>query len=107
MKAITDAKKLVSESTGGAAEQTYGDDASSFLQVAQKDHGVAFHAVRQVRDLAMKQHSKALLQLSHRMAAFLSTRHSASADPFAKVKGLIVDMIAKLQDDADTEATHK
>jgi len=55
-----------------------------------------------VRDLGRKQHSQALTQLAVRMATAAS-----GADPFAKVKGLIMDMLDKLQADAQSEATHK
>merc|ERR1712138_52856 len=32
---------------------------------------------------------------------------SGAADPFAKVKALITDMLAKLEDDAASDASHK
>jgi len=63
-----------------------------------------FAAVRFVRDLAQKQKSPALAQLAVSMAAAM---HSGSADPFAKVKGLISSMIEKLLSEAQADATEK
>merc|ERR1712083_1147019 len=62
-------------------------------------------AVRFVRELSRKEHSSALALLASRMAAAM---HSSSGqDPFGKVKGLIRDMIEKLEGEADADATHK
>jgi len=58
--------------------------------------------VRFVRDLARKQGSSALAQLASRMAQAM---RSHTADPFAKVKSLIKDMIEKLLSDAQADAT--
>jgi len=58
--------------------------------------------VRLVRDLARKQGSGALMQLVSRMS---SAMHSN--DPFGKIKGLISDMIAKLEEEAGADATKK
>jgi len=56
-----------------------------------------------VKKLAKKHHSAALAQLASRIAAV----ERYGDDPFAKVKGLIEDMITKLQDEAGAEATEK
>merc|ERR1711920_356852 len=55
-----------------------------------------------VRDLAHKQNSGALMQLASRMAAAMH-----SSDAFGKVKGLISDMIARLEKEAGADATKK
>merc|ERR1712117_941575 len=60
--------------------------------------------VRLVRDLAHKESSTMLAQLASRMASAL---RSGAKDPFAKVKGLITDMIAKLEKEAGADATKK
>jgi len=64
----------------------------------------SFEAVRFVRDLAQKQKSTALAQLASRM---VTAMRSGSGDPFAKVKGLISDMIEKLLAEAEADATEK
>jgi len=66
-----------------------------------------FEAVRFVRDLARKQGSTMLAQLAQRMASVMRISSSSGADPFAKVKGLITDMIAKLEKEQGSEATEK
>mmetsp|Transcript_3072 Transcript_3072/g.8034 ORF Transcript_3072/g.8034 Transcript_3072/m.8034 type:complete len:700 (-) Transcript_3072:77-2176(-) len=111
LKALADALKVLRDMTGGADGVVYGG-AASFLQIAQQSSLKTgadlanFEAVRFVRKLAQEQHSEALAQLARRMSSAI--RYSAgSSDPFAKVKGLIEDMIARLERDAQAEASHK
>merc|ERR1719158_1200760 len=105
LKALATAKKVITETTSGAADQSYGFAQMSFLQRSSLSSGVDlanFEAVRLVRDLAQKQKSPALAQLASRMAAAMH-----SSDPFAKVKGLISNMIEKLLAEAEADATEK
>jgi len=99
LKALATAKKVITETTSGAAGQSY-----SFVQVSMSSGQdlANFEAVRLVRDLAQKQKSTALAQLASRMAAAMHSR-----DPFAKVKGLISNMIEKLLAEAEADATEK
>merc|ERR1719238_2407299 len=60
-----------------------------------------------VKKLAQKHHSAALAQLASRVAAVVKYGASAGEDPFAKIKGLISDMIAKLEAEALAEANEK
>merc|ERR1719272_872739 len=60
-----------------------------------------------VKRLAKEQHSSALAQLASRVAAILHYGASAGDDPFVKVRGLISDMISKLEAEAQAEATEK
>jgi chromosome segregation ATPase len=103
LKALAAAKKIIQEATGGATDQTYGLAQTSFVQVSAKD-GESTRAVNMVRHLAMSLHSPSLAQLATRM---LSASHSRSSDPFAKVKGMIKDMVEKLLDEAEADATKK
>merc|ERR1719224_268034 len=91
LKALATAKKVIVEATAGAAEQSY-----SFVQVSMSTGAdlANFEAVRLVRDLAQKHRSTALAQLASRMMTVMRGGHGA--DIFAKVKGLISDMIEKL-----------
>merc|ERR1711920_192570 len=66
---------------------------------------MGYEAVRFVRNLARKQKSSLLAQLASRMSSAMNSRNSA--DPFGKVKGLIADMIEKLEAEAEEDATHK
>merc|ERR1719162_461269 len=60
-----------------------------------------------VKQLAKKHHSAALAQLASRISAVVKLGASSGDDPFGKVKGLIIDMIAKLEKEAGDEATEK
>merc|ERR1719156_160820 len=63
--------------------------------------------VNLVKKLAREQHSKSLMQLASRLNAVIRYGASSGDDPFAKVKGLITDMIAKLMKEAAAEASEK
>merc|ERR1719223_1242245 len=54
-----------------------------------------------------KQHSTALSQLASRMVSVVRFATGDKADVFAKVKGLITDMISKLESEAEKDATQK
>jgi len=68
---------------------------------------INFEVVNLVRTLAREQKSAQLTQLATRIAAVLREGSATGEDPFAKVKQLISDMIARLQKEAGEEATHK
>merc|ERR1719410_2353891 len=97
LKAIATAKKIIQETTAGAADLSYGLNQVSFLQSG----GV--RAVRFLHDFAEKGNLPALAQLTLRMDAAIRS----SDDPFAKVKGLIQDMIETLEEQAEAEAKAK
>merc|ERR1719437_91553 len=94
LKALATAKKIIKEATSLAQV--------SFVQVASQLKSGNLQVVRFVRDLARKQHSNALALLATKLS---SAGHSS--DPFGKVKGLITDMIAKLEAAAEADATKK
>merc|ERR1719210_2227048 len=98
LNALAEAKKVIEEATGSAAlTQT------SFIQVARsKVSQGSFKVVRLIRDLAQKQGSGALMQLVSRMSSAMDSK-----DSFAKIKGLISEMIARLEKEAGEDATKK
>merc|ERR1719174_1987307 len=67
LNALATAKKVIKESTGGAAEQSYSQ--VSFLQLASSADLAKVEAVRFVRDLSRKSKSPALAQLASRMSS--------------------------------------
>lgn len=79
----------------------------SFLQLRSAADLDKEEAVRFVRDLARKFRAPALAQLASRMSSAIRLGSGAGSDPFAKVEGLIRDMIATLEADAEADASHK
>merc|ERR1719456_898661 len=115
LKSSAEAKKVIQEATGGeggAEDLTYSLGQVSLLQVASQRLASGadlanFEALRFVRDLAQKQHSTLLTQLAQRMSAAVRYGARSGEDPFAKVKGLIKEMIERLQADAEADANQK
>jgi len=105
LKTIAEAITILGETTGGAEAQTY-----SLFQVSSSVHTRADLArsevVAVIKKLAREQHSAALAQLASRVSAVIRYS-SGSADPFGKIKGLIQDMITKLENESSSEATEK
>jgi len=98
LNALAEAKKVIEEATGSAALTQ-----ASFIQVARsKVSQGSFKVVRLIRDLAQKQGSGALMQLVSRMSSAMDSK-----DSFAKIKGLISEMIARLEKEAGADATKK
>merc|ERR1719498_2146180 len=106
LNALATAKKVIQESTGGAAGQSYSFLQVERAQVSSRADLAKFEAVRFVRDLAKKTKSTALAQLASRMNSAIRLG-SSDKDPFAKVKGLIEDMIATLESEAEEDASQK
>jgi len=89
------------------ANMVSGNDDDSFLQVSSSSISSSGQlVVRTVQDLAKQHHSAALAQLASRIGVVMEYGGSAS-DVFAKVKGLITDMIAKLEKEAEEDAAEK
>merc|ERR1712113_208372 len=101
---IAEAKKILTDTSSGAVDQTY-----SLLQVNMRTRAdlAGAEVVTVVKRVAREQHSAALAQLASRVAAILRYGSSAGDDPFVKVRGLISDMISKLEAEASAEATEK
>jgi chromosome segregation ATPase len=104
LAALAKAKKIIQQMTAGAVSQSY-----SFLQTSLTTRAdlAKFEVVEMVKRLAKEQHSTALAQLASRLNAVIRYGANSGDDPFAKVKGLITDMITKLMNEAAAEASEK
>merc|ERR1719181_2007858 len=106
LAALAQAKDILEEKTGAAADRSY-----SFLQLAQRAESRAKargdRVLALVQDLAKKSKDTELAQLATRLENTMSAAAFSGADPFAKVKTLISEMIEKLVADAQKEADHK
>merc|ERR1711957_372366 len=98
---IAQAQKILTDTSSGAVSQTY-----SLFQIRTRSDLAGSEVVAAVKRLAKKTHSSALAQLASRISSVLRFGSSTS-DPFGKVKGLIQDMIARLEKEAGAEATEK
>jgi len=102
LEALGKAKSILEEKTGGASDRTY-----SFIQL--ESSAVAKASTKQDRVVAMiqglskDQQAPELAQLAQR----IQSAQLMGADPFAKVKGMISEMIEKLVAEAAKEASHK
>jgi hypothetical protein len=110
LKALATAKKVISETTSGAdgaAEQAYGLNQMSLLQVSSGADLANLEAIRVVRDLALQNKAPALAQLASKMEQAVRAGGRTGDNPFAKVEGLIRDMIERLLAEAEADATEK
>jgi hypothetical protein len=111
LEALALAKKILVEKTGGAADRAY-----SFLQVSAKATTRAKAGTRAMARI-MEQRDAVLAQINRiaqdgstemmQLAQRLRMASLMSADPFAKIKGMIQEMIEKLVEEAAKEAEHK
>merc|ERR1719189_883890 len=100
LAALAKAKAIIKEATSGAALDQLSFVQLSLITSSRDLH--MFEAVRLIRDLARKYNSGSLVQLASHMSAAMQ-----SSDSFAKIKRLISEMIARLEQEAGADATRK
>jgi len=108
LKVIAEGVKILKESTGGAESQSY-----SLLQIAARSR-IRTHSdlasaevVATLKKLAKDHHSTVLSQLASRVSVTLKFGSKGGEDPFEKVRGLLNDMIVRLESEAASDATEK
>jgi len=106
LKVIAEATKTLKETTSGAGGQTYSllqvsTTARSHMELKRKQ------IVTAIKRIAKQEHSSALAQLASRIGVVMQYSSVNNGDVFGKVKGLVVDMITKLEREAEDEATEK
>merc|ERR550514_1614346 len=92
LQALTDARNIISESTGGAAAQAYG-----LIEVksgSKSSDDASSKVVENLKNLGRKTDDMALTQLALRVEA--ATSLNSGADVFAKVRAMIQDLVEKL-----------
>jgi len=103
LEALTQARKIIAEKTGGAAAQAYG-----LLEVSagsKSADDVTAKVVASLQQMGKKTNDVAMAQLAMRVQAV--TAMSSGADVFAKVRQMIQELVDKLVSEAAEEADHK
>lgn len=101
LKALEEATKIIKEATGAASSRQY-----DFLQIksTSKSRNALFDKIFvSIRNLGKKENASSLVQLAGQIRATASM----NSVPFAKVKGMIQDMIKRLVEEAQQEASQK
>lgn len=109
LKALAEAKKIISDSSGGATKQTYDlaqTSQTSFLQVASSE-SQSVRTLHKVRHLALTHHSEALGKLAASVENAIQRSSASGGDPFSKVKEMVESMISQLEKKAAAGATKK
>merc|ERR1719229_1128482 len=107
LKVIAEAKKILQDTSSGAVSQTYSLLQTGRSQLRSRRDLKGAEIASAVKQLANRHHSAALAQLASRISAVMRFGTAGGADPFAKVTGMITDMISKLEAEASSEADEK
>merc|ERR1719159_1314114 len=104
LEALATAKKII-------VEKVAASSASSFLQLKSStkmsETATSMQVVKKLREVAKATKSIAIAKLVSALETRIQFAVSNGEDPFAKVKGLIQEMIEKLVKEAEEEAAHK
>lgn len=114
VKVLTHALQILKEEASGAGEISRAIFSKySFLQTASMTKSTMrsrtdlanAEAAAMVKKLAREQHSATLAQLASRISVVQKYGAKDGANPFDKIKGLVSQMLAKLEKEAEAEAT--
>jgi len=108
-KATAEELKVIAMAIKIIKEATLVQTSTSFLQTTQQTamQSAQSKIAKFVRKLAKEQHSSNLAQLAARIVAMSRAGAFQHADPFVKIRGMITDMITKLDAQMGAEAQEK
>merc|ERR1719421_1551996 len=105
---IAKAKEIIQSTTGGASGQTYGFlQESTTSRLRTRIDLAHMEVVGLIKNLAKRHHSRSLEKLASQVQVLMQYGAKFGDDPFAKVKGLITDLIVRLEKEAAAEAAEK
>jgi len=110
LKVLKKATKLLEETTGAAAARRYSflqESSLGAMKLSSTSDLVHLEVVTLVKKMAKTHHSAALAQLVSRIQAVVQYGSVSGEDIFGKVKGLIKDLITKLEQEAKDAASEK
>jgi len=108
LEALKNAVDIIKAKTGGAESRAYDFLQQTVLEkTTTKAQDVGDHVVSMLQALGKSSGDLKLSQLAMRVHAAVQMQTGTGADPFAKVKGMISEMIDKLVQQAAEEASHK
>jgi len=130
LKALVQAKKVLTQTSLAGSATVYDDadsqgSSESFFQLAASSRKVSSKSristsammtsqsalsgksLQAIRLLAKKEGSRELAQLASRVTAVLRSASDTAENPFAKITGMISDMIEKLGADQSEDAEHE
>merc|ERR1719253_1365409 len=101
LRVLAEAAKIIKEATSFVQ--------TSFIQTRMEVamQSVSSKLAKFVRKIAQEQHSSTLAQLASRIVAMSKGGAFSSSDPFVKIRGMIEEMITKLEDQMGAEAQEK
>jgi hypothetical protein len=104
LEALATAKKILKEKTGGAAKRAYDllEESPGFVQLSARNSR-RDEVVGLLQELSKSTQARGLSELAVRVRSAMLT----DADPFAKVKDMITEMVEKLMKEAAEEAEKK
>jgi hypothetical protein len=103
LKVIAQAVKIIKEATGALVQ------VPALVQTKMESaiQGMQGKITKFIRKLAKEQHSTALMSLASRINMMARSGAFRTLDPFVKIRGMISEMIKKLEDQMGAEAQEK